>query len=100
MASKTGSNFPWAPEETKIYASVFSESADAEMLESFKKELNTKEMCEKCPMLPECIRLVNCPDDGDPICDDAYKKKKRHRALVSLKNEYRKAMAEREKLKD
>lgn len=76
--------------ESKTHTSVFSNEIDTDMVESFKEELNCKEMCQKCPMLHNCIRLVGCPDDGDSICDDAYKKKKEHCFLISLKNEYRK----------
>lgn len=75
--------------ESKIHGTVFSSDVDKEVLASFKKELNCEEDCRNCMLLPNCIRLVNCPDDGDPICDDAYKTKKKHLLSAALKNEYR-----------
>ena len=78
--------------ETLTHTSVFTDEVDTEMLNEFKNELNCKEWCENCPVFHNCIRLKNCPDDGDPICDDAYKKKKHFCYLVSVKNEYRKLL--------
>lgn len=74
---------------SKIHGTVFSSDVDKDMLESFKKELNCEESCRNCMMLPNCIRIVNCPDDGDSTCDDAYKMKKKHLLDAALKNEVR-----------
>ena len=76
--------------ESKTHASVFSPEVDTDMLASFKKELNNKEMCQGCKMLHNCVRLENCPEDGHLVCDDAYKKKKEHRFITAIIGEYQK----------
>ena len=76
--------------ESMTYASLFSSEVDTDMLASFKRELNNKEMCQHCALLHDCYRLENCPEDSILICDDAYKKKKEHRFLMAIKNDYRK----------
>ena len=76
--------------ESHIFGSVFSDDKNKELIDSWKKVFNSKDTCSKCPNYPDCVRLVNCPDDGPLLCDAAYKTKMFHRHKQAVVKEYRK----------
>ncbi|MBR5539274.1 MAG: radical SAM protein, partial [Clostridia bacterium] len=71
--------------ETDTFGSVFSDRVDTSILASFRERLNTREMCGKCPVYPECIRLRKCKDDGGG-CDAAYQKLKIYKTRRRIEN--------------
>lgn len=80
--------------ESQVFRTVFSDDIDNSIIDSWKKVFNNPDTCRNCSNFPDCVRLINCPDDGPMLCDDAYKMKKLHWHKLSVICEYRRIMEE------
>lgn len=69
---------------------IYNGITDIQLAESFKKKLNSKELCKGCALYPVCIRLEKCPDVAAWACDDAFLMVENAHMTRNLKYTYKK----------
>ena len=46
--------------ESETFGSIYSDGRDADMIQSWKEQLEEQAECGICPLYPQCIRLKKC----------------------------------------
>jgi len=56
--------------------SIYSSKTDDKMIEVWKEQLKPIDLCSKCCLSIDCVRIKKCPDLGSYYCNEFEKKRK------------------------
>ena len=69
---------------TDTFGSIYTDEEDIALLDSWRKYINCKDLCNGCPFVPVCLRVERCSEKGSAPCDESYKKQKMHHFVAAM----------------
>lgn len=75
--------------DDEIYGSIYSDSIDYDVVNSWKIHHEHIELCKTCPLLPQCHKVAKCPEDGGYICDEHLQKHRINTLHRQMRNAYK-----------
>lgn len=78
--------------DDKLIGDIYNDDYDSVQIEKWKQKRADVELCKMCPIKPQCVKLINCPELGDYDCDK-YEQK---RIIVALKRQIKNAFDKHE----
>lgn len=75
-----------------FWGSIYSSERNNDIISEWKKLREPIDLCATCPILPQCKKLKNCPDDTE--CDEYAQKHKLSKVYRQMQNAYDKFLKE------
>lgn len=61
--------------DEKLIGDIYDEVIDTDVINMWKQVRDEVDLCAKCPLYPQCIKLKNCPEMGTFDCDAPEQKR-------------------------
>ena len=74
--------------EQNLLGNIYEDIIDESVVDMWKEHREEVELCEKCSLYPQCIRLKHCPDMGLHDCDIIDQKRQLSILFNQMKNAY------------
>ena len=78
--------------DDKLIGDIYNDDYDSVQIEKWKQKRADVELFKMCPIKPQCVKLINCPELGD-YDSDKYEQK---RIIVALKRQIKNAFDKHE----
>jgi len=72
----------------EFWGNIYSDSVNVDNFKKWQEYRSTLTLCNSCPMLPNCLSVKNCPDNGKYDCDEQIMERKIEKLKKSMINAY------------
>lgn len=80
--------------DERFIGDIYSNDYSSDMISFFKQRKQEVELCDFCPLYPQCVNLKNCPDASVDVCDEIEQNRLLHTLYNQMRNAYNKKTKE------
>lgn len=74
--------------DNDFFGNIYSSEEDQKIIDYWKQYRADVELCNACPLRPQCMKLKNCPENSKFICNEFEQKRALNKIIRQIKNAY------------